>query len=212
MASHEAIMNMLQRNADYNDHSGSTMGSGYIKRCPRGTRRKCVKGGAYVGGCGECEGQCMHCGAGLVGGAYVGGFKGEQLLRKKYLAKYPNDKAKRDKLFKAYLKRHPELGEQYKTELEHRVTAAHARKGMKKSTKVEKNKQYDDIELQAILNELNRYKGIKNKCDKEPKQLQNYCVWRSDYIHNWKLNHGGNSPSKDNVSAGWAKHKKFLNK
>jgi hypothetical protein len=232
MASHEAIMNMLQRNANYNDFSGSTMGSGLdifknirsmkkkkamgsgyvggkrgvVNRCPRGMRRKCIKGSGYVGGegygyvggCAGCGSNCMHCGAGAVGGmdgmGYVGGFKGEQLLRKKYLAKYPNDKKKRDRLFKAYLKRHPEYQEQYAVELDHRVAAAHKRKGVKRGAKVLKVKKV-------------RVKKVK--AQRAPRSGENYIQWRAGFIKKWKAYNTstGLGPDKETIAQYWANHK-----
>lgn len=55
------VMNMLRANANYNDRTGSTLGSGYI------------------GGCAECGESCMHCGSG-----YIGGFKGERKFFDQY--------------------------------------------------------------------------------------------------------------------------------
>lgn len=54
MVSHAEVMNMLRRNADYNDMVGSTNGAGYIGGC--GCCGGGYIGGAYIGGCSMCMG------------------------------------------------------------------------------------------------------------------------------------------------------------
>lgn len=78
MVSHEQIMDLLRRNANYNDNMGSTNGAGYIGGYesdysggrqvgrPYKSRGGAYIGGAYIGGC-CCAGGCQSC---------MGGYKG----------------------------------------------------------------------------------------------------------------------------------------
>lgn len=63
MVSHEQIMALLRRNADYNDMKGSTNGAGYM--------------GGYAsdsyGNFPQAIGGCGCCGGAYIGGAYIGG-------------------------------------------------------------------------------------------------------------------------------------------
>jgi hypothetical protein len=63
MVSHEQIMNLLRRNADYNDMKGSTNGAGFM--------------GGYAsdqyGNFPQAIGGCGCCGGAYIGGAYIGG-------------------------------------------------------------------------------------------------------------------------------------------
>ena len=79
MVSHAQVMNMLRRNAEYNDMVGSTNGAGYIGGSPIGGRKprksKKMSGRGYIGGCANCmDGGCVHCmnmRSGYMGGAKV---------------------------------------------------------------------------------------------------------------------------------------------
>jgi len=95
MQDQEKIMAMLQRNANYNDRTGSTYGAGYIGGYGSdGDKERlslAASGGMYIGGCSNCGEHCMHCGAG-----YIGGFANERLLFGKKV--YPNKKERQLKI------------------------------------------------------------------------------------------------------------------
>lgn len=59
MVSHAQIMDLLRRNANYNDMMGSTNGAGYI--------------GGYESDNMPVFGGCQCCGGAYIGGAYIGG-------------------------------------------------------------------------------------------------------------------------------------------
>lgn len=135
MSDRALIQNMLMRNALYNDGVGSTNGAGlYNRRAGAGyiggakynrQRGGARLGGAMLGGCHMCQsGECMNCGSG-----YVGGFVGENLLRREIKARRDENNvgltlAERREAFQNFLEaaENKELAAEYTREKEHRRT------------------------------------------------------------------------------------------
>lgn len=211
MASHAEIMAYLKRNADYGDAHGSASGAGYIGGAYIGGS---PMGGAYIGGmCLNCaRGGCMNC-----GGA-IGGFLGEQKLRREYAAMYPLSRGKgskaknmlahqeRNTKFEEYLAANPVLAAEYAKELEDRKMAAHL---FKQQYEALKNANAGLTRKQLLA--LYRGKHPKQRKARAPKGRagckSDYCFWRSDYIANYKQNNNGMGPSRADVKKAWAAHK-----
>lgn len=158
MVSRDQVMNMLQRNASYNDSMGSTNGAGYI-------------GGGYIGGvCNNCmRGGCAGCmaGNGYIGGATMGGFAGQSKFA---LANYrrgrniKDARAARHKAILAHFANDPSGLKAYKAELE-----------------VLRNRVKDRPRVKGkFVKAVPKSKAKKGKkpCNSYPKGLQEFCRLR----------------------------------